>query len=395
MKEKRKKIGSILLVALFLLILPHEVKSAETQQVSELDLQDEQSDLTEEEDDTIAVTDIEIADYETELEVGKTTTISGTILPADATETTITYSSSDPSIATVNSTGEVKGIRKGTVTITLKAGEISKAVSLNVKVGTTGIRLNKDYVVLKLGETFLLLGKVMPTDAPQTITYKSADTSIATVSSDGLITGKKTGTTTIMVSNEDVTVAASVIVNQAVDYKPQETKPEEILESEVVYPQTILASENSVVDVEMLKYLYETKQVLKIVGEGYTIEIDGADIVNYNNQIYTDIALKQEKDTASFVINQGKELCGAITLHLEEPTGNYLYLYNNAKEKYNYIKTDDVGKIRLTTAGEYQLRETKMITSMQSVSYVVIGGMAVLLIGVVIYIIVKRKYWFW
>lgn len=351
--------------------------------------------VIEKEDTTISVTNIEIEDYESELEVGKTTNISGTIVPSNATDSTIIYTSSDKSIATVSSTGEVKGISAGNVTITLTAGEISKTVTLTIKVNTIGITLNSDYLVLKPSEKFQLSAKVTPADAFQTISYKSLDTSVATVSASGLVTGKEVGITTIIVSNGDCSVAVAVIVNQAVNYNRYEEKIEEIVEEDVYYADTVLASEQSIIDSQMLKYFYKTKKVLKIVGDGYIIEIDGQDIVNYKNEIYTDILIKKEDGVVSFVLNQENELCGAVTLFLEKTEGKYLYLYNVSKEKYEQIESVKLDQLKLTTAGEYQIRSKKLKSDMQIVLYVIVGGMSILLVGIVIYIVIKRKYWFW
>lgn len=351
--------------------------------------------VVEKEDTTIPVTDIEIADYETELEVGKTTTISGTVLPSNATDSTITYISSNVSVATVTSTGEVKGISSGDVVITLTAGGVSRTANLKVKVATTGITLNKDYLVLKRGETYQLSAKVTPEDASQTITYKSADSNVATVSEKGVVVGKKTGTTTVIVSNGDSSVAVSVIVNQSVNDKKQQQDSEETENQNIEYKDIILASEQAKIDSEMLKNLYETKTLLKIEGNGYFITIDGNDIVNYDNEFSTDISMQYEEGNISFCLNNGNELCGAVTLYLEEVSGKYLYLYNESKEKYERIECKNSEELKLTTAGTYQIRETKLKSNQYILVYMVIIGGVVLLIGMGVYILVKKKYWFW
>ncbi len=351
--------------------------------------------VIEEEDTSVVVKDIEIADYETELEVGKTITLSGTIVPSDATDSVITYTSSNPSVAVVSSSGEVKGISSGNVTITLSAGGVSRNVPLTVKVATEGITLNKDYLVLKTGATYQLTAKVMPVEANQTITYRSSDTSVADVSAGGLVTAKEKGTTTIIVSNGDTSVAASIIVNEAINYQEEVDVNVQESDEEQVYEDCILATEQSVVDSEMLYNLYKTKQVLKIVGEGYAIEIDGSKIVNYNNEFYTDISLLKENEKISFNLNKGNELCGVITLYLDEPYGKYLYLYNTSKERYQKIEMSDINKLELTTAGEYQLSTKMQQLDMRITLYIVFGGIIIVMIGVVVYIVTKRKYWFW
>ena len=355
--------------------------------------------VTEEKDTSVHVTDIEIGEYETELEVGKTVTISGKILPSNATETEIIYSSSDSSVATVSSTGEVRGISKGNVTITLSADGFSKNVPLTVKVATAGIALNEDYLVLKNDESYQLSAKVTPAEASQTVTYHSADSEIATVSPEGLVTAVGRGSTTILVSNEDTSVAVSVIVNEPVQHEASKERTAQNTEnktkSKKVYEDKVLASEQQIIDSEMLSYFYETKQLLTIIGEGYIIEIDGKDIVNYKNEFYTDISLVRENGSLSFILNDGKELCGEITLYIEETEGKYLYLYNESRKRYERIGTKTVEKINLTTAGGYRLQDTKLETDMTIIIYIVIAGVILLLIGTVIYIVIKRKYWFW
>lgn len=348
-----------------------------------------------EKDDTILVRDIEIGNYEEELEVDKTMTISGTVLPVDATNSTITYVSSDPSVATVSSTGEVKGIKAGNVTITLMAGDVVKNANIKVKVATTGITLNSDYLTLRPDETFQLTAKVMPSDAPQRVTYKSSDDTIATVSKEGLVTGIGAGTTIIIVSNGDSSVAVSVIVNQTVNYQQQEEEITENTGEELHYTNIVFVREQSVIDSRMLKYFYETKKTLTIVGEEYTIQLAGDDIVNYNNELYTDILLKRDNDVLSFNVNQKSELCGAITLYLNEYEGDYLYLYNDAKGKYELLNADNMKMLRLTTAGEYQIRDTKLKMDLKFVLYCCVAGIIIVLIGSGIYIVTKKRYWFW
>lgn len=165
-------------------------------------------------DEKIPVKDIEISDYEDELEVDKTMNLSVTVLPANATDTTISYKSSNESIATVNSSGEVKGIGPGKVTITVSAGSISKNVGLTVKYATAKIDMNTTYLVLKEGETFQLSAHVLPATADQGISYESENTDIVSVTGGGLVTAKKSGSGTILVKNSDTSTAVMVIVNK-------------------------------------------------------------------------------------------------------------------------------------------------------------------------------------
>ena len=162
----------------------------------------------------VAVKDIEIQDYEEELNVGSTMTISAMVLPTNATDTNITYSSSNPEIATVNSFGQVKGVSPGMVTIAVCAGSVVKYVSLIVIVETNAIQLNSNYEILKPGEKFQIKATVLPQGTEENIKYKSIDASIASVSEDGIVTANRCGGTAVIVSNGNFQVSMSVIVNE-------------------------------------------------------------------------------------------------------------------------------------------------------------------------------------
>lgn len=88
-------------------------------------------------DDEVAVTAVEITAESTEVEVGKTITLTAKVSPDDATDKTVTWTSSDPAKATVDG-GVVTGVAEGTVTITAKAGDKTKTKDITVKAASTG-----------------------------------------------------------------------------------------------------------------------------------------------------------------------------------------------------------------------------------------------------------------
>lgn len=389
-------------ICIFLIVLLFFAKSAEVtlgtecEGLEEIEETEEFEEETEDtEDATIEVTDIEISDHEDELNVGDIISLSVTVLPLDATDSTITYKSSDESIATVNSSGEVKGISKGNVIIYVSAGNVTKEISLTVKVATTAIKVNNDYLVLKVGNTFQLSTTVTPADANQSITYRSTDESVATVSSNGKVTAKKVGNTTIIVSNGDKSIAVSVIVNQSTTTTNSDNNVEQSEEVIKEYCDSVNALEVDKIDEDTLYYLYSTGKILEIVGDGYIIEIDGSQIVNYKNEFYTDIQLVRDETGISFNLNKGEYLCGGVRVYITEPNGKYLYLYNTSKEKYELIQTDSLELLELTTPGQYLITDQKFSISSFTIVYFVAFGIVALFIGIGVYIILKKKYWFW
>lgn len=348
-----------------------------------------------EETEKVAVTDVEISDYETELEVDKTMNLAVTVVPAEATENIVTYQSSNPGIATVNSSGEVKGIAAGDVIIYCSAGGITREAYLTVKVATTKLAVNEDYLVLKPGQSFALKTEIIPTGASQTVTYQSSDHGIAAVSSSGIVTAKGCGSTSILVSNGDVSISVSVIVNETGegtetvdDIQKNEVKEEKR------YPEKIDASEVYVVTDEMLKYYYQNRSLVYIQGDGYTILVNGNKICNYENKLYTQISFKETSQGVEFEVNHGETLCGELQLILEKYEGNYLYLYNPSKDKYQLLELEDLSNLYLTQGGKYLLAKEKISGVKIKKAAVTWGGITLLGL-LVVYICLKKRYWFW
>ena len=351
--------------------------------------------VVEKKSDEIPVTDLEIADYEDKLEVDKTMTLSVTVLPSDTTDNKVQYKSSNEKIATVNSSGEVKGISKGDVTITVSAGKITKDVKLTVKVATTEIKIDSSYLVLKPGQTHQIKATVTPSDAPQGIAYKSVDNEIASVSSSGLITANQCGNGTIIVQNEDTSTAIAVIVDEAV---ADEAVSDKVIDKNnpVTYDNELNADEYAVISSEMLKYYYENNDNITIYGNGYKIKLNGDDIRNWENELYTDIELIQDKDGTSFIINKDNALCGLITVQFDEDqlSGKYVYLYNTSKNKYELLKEQDVHKLQLDIAGKYLVSDKRLSTGKIKIVIVIVFGVFLFFL-LCVYIGVKKRYWFW
>ena len=107
----------------------------------------------------------------------------------------ITWKSSNTKVATVNSKGVVTAKAKGTTVITASCGEYE--VSCKVTVKTPSLKLTKTSATVKVGKTTKIAAKATPSG---NITYKSSNSKIATVSSKGVVKGKKKGTAKITVT---------------------------------------------------------------------------------------------------------------------------------------------------------------------------------------------------
>jgi uncharacterized repeat protein (TIGR02543 family) len=141
------------------------------------------------------------------LAVGATETLSPVITPSYATNKSVSWKSSNTSVATVSSNGTVTGVRVGTATITVTTANGNKtatcAITVN-PVSVTGVSLDKNYVDLLIGDTETLTPTITPANAAnKTVSWKSSNTAVATVSTSGTVTGVKAGTVRITVTTAD------------------------------------------------------------------------------------------------------------------------------------------------------------------------------------------------
>ncbi|TWW13167.1 hypothetical protein LABALGNA3A7_09730 [Dellaglioa algida] len=143
------------------------------------------------------------------IEIGKTSQLTPTVSPVDADDLTVSYDSSDVTIATVDDKGMVTGIKAGTATITVKTtdGEFTAKSVITVvtpKKPVTGITLNQKTATAKVGDKKSLTVTIEPADADKlTVTWKSSDATIATVDASGNVTAIAEGSSTITATTDD------------------------------------------------------------------------------------------------------------------------------------------------------------------------------------------------
>ena len=164
---------------------------------------------------------------------GSSQTLTATVSPSNATNKTLTWSSSNTSVATV-SNGVVKAVGFGTATITAKSNN-GKTASCSVTVNPiqpTGIKATPETSTLYgLNGTVKLSANVMPSNATnKAVTWSSRNTSVATVSSDGTVKAVGYGTTVItattvngLTSNCTINVKKEEVTSLTIATKPTKT----------------------------------------------------------------------------------------------------------------------------------------------------------------------------
>ncbi len=133
------------------------------------------------------------------LNVGEQFQLTCTTYPESA-PATISWSSNNTSVATVDDNGLVTALKEGEATISVSIAEYDGTVTpcvIKVENPVTGAALNKTELSLEIDGTEQLSCTITPSDANADITWKSSDESVATVDQTGLVTAIDEGTATI------------------------------------------------------------------------------------------------------------------------------------------------------------------------------------------------------
>lgn len=163
------------------------------------------------------VTAVSLLPTDVSLGIGETKTIKATITPSDAYDKSITWSSSNPEIATVSHSGLITAKGEGTTTITVTTNDGQYTATCKVTVSVihvSAISINKTSLDMTIGDSQQLSYTITPSNAAnKNITWSSSDESVAQVSSTGKVTAKNKGTAVITVKTSDGGYMATCEVN--------------------------------------------------------------------------------------------------------------------------------------------------------------------------------------
>ena len=169
---------------------------------------------------TKAVTGITLDTTAKEMYTGETYRLSYQVKPADASNTAVTWTSTNTNVATVNATGLVTAKSPGSTAIILKTadGGYMSICMITVKKVATGVKLDAKDITLNVGEYYTLETTITPADATEnSLTFESTNKKVATVSNSGKIVAKAGGTCVIFVKTPNGASAyANVTVVQGV-----------------------------------------------------------------------------------------------------------------------------------------------------------------------------------
>ena len=155
-----------------------------------------------------------------ELSIGDTYTFKTSVLPENATNKELIWSSSDDSVVSVDN-GKITALKEGKATITVKSKDGFKTSSCEVTVNkvppvihVNSVSLNETTLNIETGDRYTLIATVLPTDASdKSVNWSSSNESVATVNSKGKITAVSAGEAIITVTTTDGGLTASCTVN--------------------------------------------------------------------------------------------------------------------------------------------------------------------------------------
>ena len=128
------------------------------------------------------------------------------ITPSSAADKSVTWSSSDETVARVSSDGVITAKKAGTAKMTVKTnvGACTDTCTVTVRAHVESVSLDKSGIELLPGSSTLLIASVLPERATyKTVIWSSDHTDIATVDNSGLVRAQSAGKTTITVTTQD------------------------------------------------------------------------------------------------------------------------------------------------------------------------------------------------
>jgi len=162
----------------------------------------------------VSVTGVSVSPNAVKLKVGETKALTVTVSPADASDKSVSYNSSNESVATVSTSGVITAVASGNAVITVTTTDGGKTDTCEVTVyeestepatiSVNSVSLSPKTLSLKEGETGTLTATVLPADATdKSVTFSSSNTEVATVNETGLVTAVASGNAVITVTTTD------------------------------------------------------------------------------------------------------------------------------------------------------------------------------------------------
>ena len=168
---------------------------------------------------TIEVNDVGLDKSEMEMVAGDSYQFTVTLKPDNASDKTLSWSSSDENVATVDNSGKVTAISEGKVTITVKTSNPAQSASCDITVKAasipvTGVNIDSWIINIGVNETAAIAYTIQPEDATnKEVTFSSDNTDVVAVDSEGTLVGVSSGSAKVTVTTVDGGFSSICTVN--------------------------------------------------------------------------------------------------------------------------------------------------------------------------------------
>ena len=133
--------------------------------------------------------------------VGEATRLTYSILPTNASIKTVTWSSTNIAVVTVDSSGllTAKGVGQSVIILRMADGSIFKTCNVTVNQKATGVSFDVDNLELNIGQSYTIQTTMTPADSTEVaLKWESTNSNVATVDLKGKVTGKSVGKAVII-----------------------------------------------------------------------------------------------------------------------------------------------------------------------------------------------------
>jgi xyloglucan-specific exo-beta-1,4-glucanase len=186
-----------------------------------------------------SVTNLVVTPQVDSLDLSETVQLSAEVIPSDATNKNVIWSSINPAVATINSTGLLKGMKTGSSIISAMAGGnivVSFKVVVGVPLESLSFNPNKD--TLDILEKKQLTLVTIPANTTDVITWTSSKSSIASVDATGVVTGKTPGGAIVYATSADKSMQAACNIVVTTDSATAIQNPKQ-MNSIMLYPNPL------------------------------------------------------------------------------------------------------------------------------------------------------------
>ena len=243
----------------------------------------------------VAVTSVSLNKSSLTLYVGSSETLTATITPSDADNKNVTWSSTEPSAASVDGNGTVTALKEGTTTIKVVTEDGAKTAECTVtvkKIAVTGVTVSPKSLILATADAAKnLTATISPSNATyKNIAWSSSDETVATVDKNGKVTPLKEGTATITATSEDDSTrkgTCSVTVGKDV------TSEFDATFAQVLQTKGYVADATRILDAEAANVTYlnvSNQSLTSLKGIEYFMNLETLDISSNINMTTLDLS---------------------------------------------------------------------------------------------------------